>query len=97
MVLTEDCASARAGACEYRLVSPPAPEQQYWIIEPLLEAGLELEQIRVLLFRLAFEAIVGDCTTALTALVGDQPPAVQAAWRRAVGRMIIGDDAAEWS
>ena len=96
MVQTGYCASARAGACEYLLVSPPAPEQQYWIIEPLLDAGLELEQIRVLLFRLAFEAIVGDCATVLTALVGDQPPAVQAAWRHAIGRMIIGDDA-EWS
>ncbi len=79
------------------LVSLPAPEQQYWIIEPLLEAGLDLEQIRVLLFRLAFDAIVGEGDTALTALVGDQPPAVQTAWRHAIGRMIIGDGVAEWS
>ena len=75
----------------------PAPEQDYWIIEPLLEAGLDLEQIRVLLFRVAFEGIVGEGHTALTALVGDQSPAVQAAWRRAIGRMIAGDGAAEWS
>jgi hypothetical protein len=97
MVLTpEPC--IRSGRCWRRpVVSPPAPEQQhYWIIEPLLEAGLDLEQIRVLLFRLAFEAIVGD-STAPAALVGDQPPAVQAAWQRAIGRMIIGDVAAEWS
>jgi len=78
-------------------VSPPAPEQQYWIIEPLLDAGLDLEQIRVLLFRVAFEDIVGTSDTALTALVGDQPPAVQAAWRHAIGRMITADGAAERS
>jgi hypothetical protein len=78
-------------------VSPPAPEQQYWIIEPLLEAGLDLDQIRDLMFRVAFEGIVGEGDTALTALVGDQPPAVRAAWRRAVGRMITGERAAEWA
>ena len=56
------------------------------MIEPLLDAGLDLDEIRVLVFRLAFETIVG--TGPLTELAGDQPPRVQAAWRHAIGRMI---------
>ena len=73
-------------------VSGPAREQQYWIIEPLLDAGLDLEQIRVLLFRLAFDGIVGQGDAGLTALVGDQPPAVRAAWQRTIGRMLSDGD-----
>ena len=64
------------------------------MIEPLLDAGLDLEEIRVLLFRLAFDAIVGVETATLTDLAGNRPPEVQAAWRLAVGRMIIGDASA---
>jgi hypothetical protein len=75
-------------------VSPPAPEQQLWIIEPLLGVGLDLEQIRTLLFRLAFEDIVGDGTGDPTDVVGDQPPAVQVAWRHAIGRMLTTDGSA---
>lgn len=78
-------------------MSPPAPEQQLWIIEPLLDAGLHLEQIRTLLFRLSFEAIVGHGTADPTDVVGDQPPAVQAAWRHAIGRMLAGEGASEWA
>ncbi|TFV79313.1 hypothetical protein E4P39_01295 [Blastococcus sp. CT_GayMR19] len=69
----------------------PSREQHYRIIEPLLEAGLELEQVRALLFRLAFDAIVGAGSTSvggLTELVRDQPAEVQAAWLRALGEMI---------
>ena len=72
-------------------MSPPAPEQPVWIIEPLLDAGPDLEQIRTLLFRLAFEAIAGDGNADPTDVVADQPPAVQAAWRHAVGRMITAE------
>jgi hypothetical protein len=72
-------------------VEPPSPEQLSLVIEPLADAGLEPEQIRDLLFRLAFEAIVsedGMPVPCLTDVVRDQPPAVQAAWLRVVGRMI---------
>jgi hypothetical protein len=68
-----------------------SPEQHYRIIEPLVDAGLELEQVRDLLFRLAFDAIVregGATVSCLTDVVRDQPPEVQAAWMRVVGRMI---------
>ena len=64
------------------------------MIEPLLDAGLDLDEIRVLVFRLAFEAIVGTGTATLTELAGDRTPDVQAAWRLAVGRMIAGDASA---
>jgi hypothetical protein len=68
-----------------------SPEQLYWIVEPLVDAGLELEQIRVLLFRLGFEAIVSEGSTTaacVTTLAIDQPPEVQAAWVHVIGRMI---------
>ncbi len=65
------------------------------MIEPLLDAGLDLEQIRTLLYRLAFEAMVGDAAADPTEVVGDQPPAVQAAWRHAIGRMIMSAEATE--
>jgi hypothetical protein len=68
-----------------------APEQRYWIIEPLIDAGLELDQIRDLLFRISFDAIVneGRCLVAsVTELVGDQPAEIQAAWTTTVGRML---------
>ncbi len=75
-----------------------APEQQYWIIEPLLDAGLELDQIRDLVFRLGFDSVVteGAGTLAgLTSLVEDQPSDVQAAWAQAIGRMLtVGTDSA---
>ena len=67
------------------------PEQLYRVIEPLVDAGLELEQIRVLLFRLAFDAVVGEGGTTVddvSTVVRDQTPEVQAAWIRVVGRMI---------
>ena len=68
----------------------PSPEQLYRVIEPLADAGLEQEQIRDLLFRLAFDAIVSDGMTVPcpTDVVRDQPPEVQAAWLRVIGRMI---------
>ena len=64
------------------------------MIEPLLDAGLDLDEIRVLVFRLAFDTIVGAATPTLTDLAADRPPDVQAAWRLAIGRMIIGDASA---
>ncbi|WP_448613323.1 hypothetical protein [Modestobacter sp. URMC 112] len=71
--------------------APLAPEQQYWVIEPLVDAGLGLEEIRGLVFDLSFSAIVtegrgtADC---LQSLVSDRPAEVQAAWRRVIGRMM---------
>ena len=67
----------------------PAPEQHYWIIEPLLDAGLELEQITALVFRLGFEATIGGRPLDhVTDLLAGHPPEIQAAWRDAIGRML---------
>jgi hypothetical protein len=72
-------------------VSPPPPEQSIWVIEPLLDAGLDLDEIRVLVFRLAFQTIVDVPTATLLDLAGDRPTEVQAAWLHTIGRMISGD------
>jgi hypothetical protein len=67
----------------------PAPEQQYWIIEPLLAAGLDLEQIRALVVRLGFEAaLCGGGLDSLSRIVVDRSPEVQAAWHRTIERLL---------
>jgi hypothetical protein len=76
----------------------PPPEHQYWIIEPLLDAGLELEQITELVFRLSFEAAVcGRPLGHVTELVTDRSPEIRAAWHQVIGRMLAVDGAAPWS
>jgi hypothetical protein len=70
------------------------PEQRYWVIRPLVDAGLGLDRIKDLLFRLGFEAIVseGRSTAASIAdVVSDQPSEVQAAWAEVIGRMLTLD------
>ncbi len=69
----------------------PSPEQHEWVIRPLIEAGLGLDRIRDLLFRLGFEAIVSEgrgTATQVTTMVIDQPVHVQAAWTEVIDRMI---------
>ena len=71
--------------------APLAPEQQYWVIQPLVDAGLGRDEIRVLVFDLSFSAIVteGQGTAGcLLDLVSDRPAEVQSAWRRVIGRML---------
>jgi hypothetical protein len=72
-----------------------AAEQCSWIVEPLVEAGLEPERIRTLVVRLGFEAIVDDgpgVHERLTALVRHEPAQVQAAWTAMIGRMLMLDE-----
>jgi hypothetical protein len=67
------------------------PEQHYWVIRPLIDAGLGLDRIRDLLFHLGFEAILSEgqgTVASVTDLVSDQPADVQAAWSEVIGRMI---------
>jgi hypothetical protein len=73
-------------------VTLPAPEEQQWIIEPLLHAGLDLEAVSDLVVRLAFEGVVGGSAGDMLGLAADQPTEVQAAWWHALGRMISADD-----
>jgi hypothetical protein len=70
------------------------PEQQYWVIRPLVDAGLGMDRIRDLLFRLSFEEIVseGQNTMAcVTTVVSDQPVEIRAAWAEVIGRMLTLD------
>lgn len=57
-------------------------EDHYWLVEPLLDAGMPLEEIRTLVVRLACD------DDGVLSLVADQPPRVQAAWHETIGRMI---------
>ena len=72
-------------------MTSPAPEQLHWIIEPLLVAGLNLDDVRDLVVRLAFEGVVGGSARDMLGLAGHRPAEVQAAWWHAVGRMISTD------
>lgn len=71
-----------------------APEQQYWVIQPLLDAGLGLEEIRTLVFDLGFQAIVTEghgTADVVQHLVSDRPTPVRAAWAQTIGRMLALD------
>ena len=69
-----------------------AQEQQQWVVQPLVDVGVELEEIRDLVFRLVFDDIVSggrDTLTSLGALVADRPAEVQAAWAQLIGRLLM--------
>jgi len=72
-----------------------AHEQPYWVVQPLVDAGLTAEEIRGLLEHLGFDAIVqpGRVTPAdAMAPVRDRPPAIRAAWAEVIDRMMrLGD------
>ena len=66
-----------------------AHEHQRWVIQPLLDAGLDLEEVRALVVRLGSDPDVpGAC---LTGLVRDRPPEVRAAWIEVIDRMLVPD------
>jgi hypothetical protein len=73
-----------------------SPAQDDWVIRPLIEAGLDLDRIRDLLFDLGFEAFVSGgrrTVEQVATMVADQPVHVQAAWHETIGRMLHGSDA----
>ena len=75
-------------------------EQEYWLIEPLLDVGLDLDEIKSLVFRLAFEGIVcadESGATSVEQLVGDRPPEVRAAWARMIDRMLVLGERSGWA
>lgn len=65
-----------------------ASTQQYWLVQPLIDAGLELDEIRVLLVRLSFDVITHTAAADAMMLVEDQPAGVRAAWAEMIDRMI---------
>lgn len=73
------------------VVGSVSPQQYEWVVRPLIDAGLGLDRIRDLLFRLGFAAIVSEgrgTAAEVTVLVSDEPPHVRAAWYEVVDRMI---------
>jgi hypothetical protein len=62
-----------------------APEQQRWILQPLVDAGLAAEEISALLCRLAVDATVSD---GLEHAVSDRPDIVRAAWTHTIDRLL---------
>jgi hypothetical protein len=72
-------------------VSSIAHERQYWVVQPLVDAGLTTDEIRVLLVRLGFDAIVqADSPTPADAMapVRDRSAQVRAAWAEMIDRMV---------
>ncbi len=68
-------------------------DPRQWIVQPLVDAGLPASTITDLLIRLSFEAVTrdGDLDGGARTVVGDQPPAVQAAWVETLSRMIAAE------
>ena len=67
-------------------------------MQPLLDAGLDADEVCELLFRLAFEAIVEewpDRATGLADLARNHPPAVHRAWVMVLDRMLSSRDVAD--
>ncbi len=72
-------------------MGPVSSQHDEWVIRPLIDAGLGLDRIRDLLFRLGFEAIVSEgrgTAAQVTTLVVHEPPHVRAAWNEVIGRML---------
>ena len=70
------------------------PERQQWVVQPLLDVGVALDQVRALVFHLAFADIVTQGRGTLASvheLVADRPPEVRAAWRQTVARLVVLD------
>lgn len=66
-------------------------QQHEWVIRPLIDAGLGLDRIRDLLFRLGFAAIVSEgrgTAAEVVTMVDGEPPHVRAAWHEVIDRMI---------
>jgi hypothetical protein len=74
-------------------VTSVPPDHQRWLVQPLIDAGLVEDEVRDLLFRLAFEAIVDDRpdgAPTLADLARDKAPSVHQAWIGVLDRM-LGD------
>jgi hypothetical protein len=69
-----------------------ARDGHQWVVQPLLDAGLQLDDIRTLVFGLAFQGVVGDGREVLAGvrdLVADRPAEVRAAWAEVVHRLFL--------
>ena len=71
-----------------------AESDQWWVIQPLLDAGHAADDVGTLLLRVTFDCLVGSRTeiSDVTAFLGEQPPVVRAAWVETVHRMLGSSD-----
>ncbi len=77
-----------------QVVAAVAREQHYWLIEPLLRAGMDPEEIRKRLTRLTFDCMVRPGDQVASTPVDDQPPEIRAAWAEMIERMLaLGEPA----
>lgn len=69
---------------------PAGRRDHGWILQPLVDAGLEVEEIRAVLLRVACAGIEGlhDLDVSVLDAVADRPVPVRAAWMETVDRMI---------
>ncbi len=68
--------------------TPPRTVER-WVLQPLLDAGLPLEEIKDLLFRVAFAGIVGDdVPRACREVVAGRSGRVRAAWLETMHRLL---------
>ena len=73
---------------DHQFAAADAPQ---WVLQPLIDAGLDREQIEILLYRLSFGAIVGGGgpdRAGLLHVVADQPPAVRTACVTVIDRLM---------
>jgi hypothetical protein len=96
VLLLPGAAAIRIGA---ELRKPDVEEdesQPRWIVAPLLDAGLDVDGVRTLLFRVTFECLTGGRSdlSDVSAFLGEQPPPVRAAWVETVNRMLGTGDTA---
>ena len=73
-----------------------ADSGRLWVIQPLLDAGLAVDDVGTLLLRVTFECLVGGRSeiSDVSAFLGEQPPLVRAAWVETVNRMLAMSDSA---
>jgi hypothetical protein len=69
-----------------------------WVVQPLVDAGLALEQVTDLVFRVVFDDVVsegGSSVDAVWNVVRDQSAEVRSAWALMIGRLLSVDERAE--
>ena len=71
-------------------------DARQWIVQPLVEAGLDQREITELLFWLGCEAVIadGDVDERVRAVVDGHPGPVRAAWLEMLDRMIAATELA---
>ena len=69
-------------------------QQCEWVVRPLIDAGLGVDRIQDLLYRLGFEAVVSEGRSTIArvwSLVDGEPAHVRAAWNQVIDRMLSLD------